>query len=150
MTTTPAPAATTAGHHVAHVDGPDGRVPIDVERIRQTIREALRPTVEGTRVDPDRAGDTMTDLAGDVALLLPAAEARYRVLRPDGSPYDGMLAADFDTLQRRLSYERPSPHTYPLNASVWMADFARSCRTLLDIVLDAQQVARDRRAGVSR
>ncbi|MBF6050137.1 hypothetical protein GO001_34045 [Streptomyces sp. NRRL B-1677] len=132
------------------MDGPEGRVPIDVERIRQTIREALRPTVEGTRVDPHQTSDTMTDLAGHVRLLLPAAEAKYRVLRPDGSPYDGMLAADFDALQRRLTYERPSPYTYPLNASVWMADLARSCRTLLDLVLDAQQVARGQRAGGSR
>ncbi|MCQ8774822.1 hypothetical protein [Streptomyces telluris] len=82
--------------------------------------------------------------------MVPAAEARYRVLRPGGSPYDGMLGPDFDALQRRLGYERPSPHNYPLNASVWMADFARSCQTLLDLVLDAQQVARSRCTGVSR
>ncbi|NJP80163.1 hypothetical protein HCK01_23115 [Streptomyces sp. AA8] len=142
--------ATTAGHYVARVNGPDGQVPIDVERIRQTIREALRPTVEGIRVDPEKASNTMTDLAGQIALLLPAAEARYRVLRPDGSPYDGMLGADFDALQRRLGYERPSPHQYPLNASVWMADLARSCQTLLGLVLDAQQAVGDRHTAAAR
>ncbi|MFC5724139.1 DUF6415 family natural product biosynthesis protein [Streptomyces gamaensis] len=150
MTTT-APAATTAGHYVARADGPEGQAPLDVEQIRQTIDDALRPVVEGTRVEPDEATGTMTALAGHVALLLPIAEARYRVLRPDGAPYKGVLAADFDSLQRRLGYERPSPQDYPLNAVVWMSDLARHCRTLLDLAVDdAQQTAENPHAGVDR
>ncbi|MGA5135142.1 DUF6415 family natural product biosynthesis protein [Streptomyces olivoreticuli] len=148
MTTTTAPAATTAGHYVAHVDGPDVAVPLDVEQIRRTIAEALRPVVEGISVDPGATCGTMAVLAGHVALLLPVAEARYRVLRPTGAPYNSLIGADFDALQRRLGYERPSPHDYPLNAAVWMSDLARSCRTLLALALDdTQPTAQGPRAG---
>ncbi|MFI1799007.1 DUF6415 family natural product biosynthesis protein [Streptomyces sp. NPDC020379] len=138
MTTTPARAATTAGHYVAHIDGPDSTVPIDVERIRRTIDDAKRPVVEGTPVDPDASAQTMAELAGHVALLLGPAEARYHALHPDGAPYHGLMANDFDALRRRLEYERPSPKDFPLNAMVWLADLGRSCQTLLDLATSGQ------------
>ncbi|KAB7833526.1 DUF6415 family natural product biosynthesis protein [Streptomyces mobaraensis] len=138
MTTTPARAATTAGHYVAHIDGPDGTVPIDVERIERTIADAKRPVVEGTPVEPEENVQTMVELVGHVGLLLGPAEARYRALCPNGAPYQGLTTSDFDALQRRLDYDRPDPRNYPLQAMIWLSDLGRSCQTLLDLATSGQ------------
>ncbi|MFF4409759.1 DUF6415 family natural product biosynthesis protein [Streptomyces sp. NPDC001404] len=135
MTTTSAPDASTSGHHyVAHVDGPDSTAPIDMEQIRSTIAEALRPCVEGISIPPATFAEITQRLVGHIELLLPIAEAEHRALRPGGGVCNGVSGADLDALRRRLAYERPDPRAYPLNAVLWLAELARGCRSLLDLI----------------
>ncbi|WKK27837.1 DUF6415 family natural product biosynthesis protein (plasmid) [Streptomyces olivoreticuli] len=137
MTTTP--SRTTAGaHRAVEADETERGAPVDAERIKLTIADALRPVVEGTSMEPEQAAATMQLLVGHVQLLLPIAQARYWALRPRGGLWQGMSAVDFDALERRLDYVRPCPRTHPLNTAVWMGDMARACRQLLALATDTE------------
>lgn len=135
MTTTPvSAAAAAAGESLLRMDGPDGPVTINVGEVEEAIAAGLRPVVEGSRVSSAEIAGLAARLVGHVEVLLPVAEIRYRAHRPGGGPYHGLFGADLDALRRRLGYERPDARSYPLNAMVWVAEIARSCRALLALV----------------
>ncbi|RLU99236.1 hypothetical protein CTZ27_14900 [Streptomyces griseocarneus] len=141
MTITPASAATTADRYAAPVDGSDGTMPIDVERIRQTIVTTLEPLPPGARLRPEGISATIALLTGHIGLLLPLAEAENRSRRPaPRSP--GLIGYGLQFIRQQLTI---SPFLDPQAdvdaAYARVQEKARHCRLLLGLVTADEAVA---------
>ncbi|MFC4512183.1 hypothetical protein [Streptomyces ehimensis] len=121
------PSAETDGEQVLTVaelgvDYAAVLAPSNVEAIRATIAEALRPPL-CTGHDPDALAGIARRLNGHMACLLPIAEAK------------GLDRAVRAYLRRRIEHGPPSAHDYPACTQTWLQSNACSCEMLLDLAV---------------